>query len=125
MNWVFGGVRRLSLVVVHGLLIAVASPVSEHWLYSGGSVVAHGLSCPQGMSDLPRPGIKLVFPALAGGFLTTGPTGKSWATRSKFVPKNNMESKGLHLQWKRPANSTSARWSKSTSTVINRVDNMY
>ena len=117
--------RGLSLVVVRGLLIAMASLVSEHRLYSVGSVVEHGLSCPQGMWDLPGAGIKLVFPALAGGFLTTGPTGKSWATRSKFFPKSNMESKGLHLQWKRPANTTSAKWSKSTSTVINRVDTMY
>ena len=30
-----------------------------------------------GMWDLPRPGIKPVSPALAGGFLTTGPPGKS------------------------------------------------
>ena len=32
---------------------------------------------PQGMWDLPGPGIKLMFPALVGGFLTTGPQGKS------------------------------------------------
>ena len=29
-----------------------------------------------GIWDLPRPGIEPVFPALAGGFLTTGPPGK-------------------------------------------------
>ena len=34
-------------------------------------VVAHG------MWNLPGSGIKLVSPALAGGFLTTGPPGKS------------------------------------------------
>ena len=34
-------------------------------------LVAHG------MWDLPRPGIELMSPALAGGFLTTGPPGKS------------------------------------------------
>ena len=28
-----------------------------------------------GMWNLPRPGIKLVSPALQGGFLTTGPPG--------------------------------------------------
>jgi len=71
LSWVFGGVRGLSLVVVHGLLTAMASLVSEHRLYSVGSVVAHGLICPQGMWDLPGAGIKLVFPALARGFLTT------------------------------------------------------
>ena len=31
------------------------------------------------MWDLPRPGLKPVSPALAGGFLTTVPPGKSWA----------------------------------------------
>ena len=52
-------------------------------LRSTGSRV-HGLSsCGsqvlllRGMWDLPRPGIKLMFPALAGGFLTTAPPGKS------------------------------------------------
>ena len=29
-----------------------------------------------GMWDLPRPGLEPVFPALAGGFLTTEPPGK-------------------------------------------------
>ena len=32
---------------------------------------------PRGMWDLPGPGIEPVSPALAGGFLTTGPPGKS------------------------------------------------
>ena len=31
-----------------------------------------------GMWDLPGPELKLVFPALAGGFLTTRPPEKSW-----------------------------------------------
>ena len=30
------------------------------------------------MENLPRPGIELMSPALAGGRLTTGPPGKSW-----------------------------------------------
>ena len=38
--------------------------------------VAHGLSCPHSMWDLPRPGIKPVSPALAGGFLTARPPEK-------------------------------------------------
>ena len=46
-----------------------------------GSVVAvHGLSCSNGMWDLPGPGIEPVSPALAGGFLTTAPPGKSDGT---------------------------------------------
>jgi len=31
---------------------------------------------PHSMWDLPRPGIELSFPALAGGFFITGPLGK-------------------------------------------------
>ena len=48
-------------------------------------VMACGLSScdawaqlPLGMWDPPRPGIELPSPALAGGFLTTGPTWKSY-----------------------------------------------
>ena len=53
----------------------VASLVAAHRLWSAGlAVVVHGLSC---MWTLPRAGIKPVSPALAGGFLTTGPPGKS------------------------------------------------
>ena len=40
----------------------------------GFSGSANGLSC---LWNLPRPGIKPVSPALAGGFLTTRPPGKS------------------------------------------------
>ena len=36
-------------------------------------VMAHGLSCPDALWHLPRPGIKPMSPALAGRFLTTGP----------------------------------------------------
>ena len=50
-------------VAVCGLLIAVASP--------------HGLSCPAAWQILvPRPGMEPESPALAGGFLITGPPGK-------------------------------------------------
>ena len=36
-----------------------------------------GLNCPMACGILvPRPGIELMFPALQGGFLTTGPPGK-------------------------------------------------
>ena len=38
-------------------------------------VVGHGLSCPQRVSDLPRPGIKPLSSALAGRFLTAEPPG--------------------------------------------------
>ena len=66
-----------SLVAVRGLLISVASPVAEHRLQSSGSaVVAYGLSCSVAYGLFQEPGIKLVFPALAGGFFTTEPPGK-------------------------------------------------
>ena len=44
---------------------------AEHQLTSGGT----GASLPHGMWDLPGPGIEPMSPALAGGFLTTGPPG--------------------------------------------------
>ena len=40
-----------------------------------------------GMWDLPGPGIKLVSPALAGGFWTTGPPGKSPVYLKKKKPQ--------------------------------------
>ena len=45
---------------------------------AGSVVVVHWLSCSAacGMWDLPGPGLEPVSPALAGGFLTTGPPGK-------------------------------------------------
>ena len=65
-------------IAVHGPLIIAASLVAEHRLQTRrlsncGSRAQ--LLC--GMWDLPRPGLKPVPPALAGGFLTTAPPGKS------------------------------------------------
>ena len=57
------GAQGYSLVVVCTFLTVGASPVA-----------VHGLSC---LWDLPRPGIEPVSPALAGGFLSTVPPGKS------------------------------------------------
>ena len=50
----------------------VAVPTLGHRLSSYGA----GASSPLSMWDLPRPGVKPVFPALALGFLTTDPPGK-------------------------------------------------
>ena len=86
-----------SLVVVRGLLIAVASHCRAQAPGAQTSVVvAHGLSsCSSwalqhrlsscgarasllhSMWDLPGLGLKPMSPALAGGFLTTAPPGKS------------------------------------------------
>ena len=100
------GERGLFVVVVCGLLIAVASLVVEHrlqvcrlqqlWhtgsgavacrLQSAGSVVVvHGLSCSTACRILPGPGLKPLSPALAGGFLTTVPPGKSQEQHFKTI----------------------------------------
>ena len=65
LRWVFvaacglslvGGKRGLLFVAVHVLLIAVASLVAEHGLYSAVSVVvAHGLSCTAACGIFPDP----------------------------------------------------------------------
>ena len=83
---------KFSLVVVHGLLLTVASPIVEHgisgaWtsvavacrLYSTDSVVTvHRLSCPVAYGILvPWPGIQSMSPASVGGFLSTGSPAKS------------------------------------------------
>ena len=80
--WVFIVVQGLSLLVVHGPLIVVASLVKdpssfiqEPW-HAGSVFVVHGLRS-HGMWDLLGPRVEPVSPALAGGFLTTGPPGKS------------------------------------------------
>ena len=91
------GERGLLFIVVHGLLIAVASRCGAQALGMWASVVvAHGLSScgsralehrlsncgaraelPRSMWDLPGPGLEPMSPALAGGYFTTAPPGKS------------------------------------------------
>ena len=74
-----------SLVAVCRLLVAVTSLAAEHGLCGprASVVVGHGLSScgssqlPFSMWNLAGSGIQPVSPALAGGFLTTGPPGKS------------------------------------------------
>ena len=63
--------RGLSLVAVHWrrLLQSTGSRCMD-------SVVATHGQLPHGMWDFSRPGIEQLSPALAGGFLTTGPPGK-------------------------------------------------
>ena len=79
-----------SLVVVRGLLVALASCCRAQALGLQASVVAVGVgalecrlsSCGawaklfHSMWHLPEPGMEPVSLALAGGFLTTGPQGK-------------------------------------------------
>ena len=95
--WVFIVARGLFLVAASGGYSSLqCTGFSLRWLlllWSTGTqasvVVAHGLSsCGsqgrsaqaqllRGMWDLPGPGLEPVSPALAGGFLTTAPPGKS------------------------------------------------
>ena len=68
------------VVVVHGLLIVVASLVVKHGLKGARAsvVVAWDPSCPMACGILVLgSGIKSTSPVLAGRFLTTGPPGKS------------------------------------------------
>ena len=95
LHWVFVAARRLFsscsergllFVAVHGLLIAVAflcCRARALGLRASGAVAHRLSSCGSraqllhGMWDLPGPGLTPVSPALAGGFLTTAPPGKS------------------------------------------------
>ena len=54
-----------------GLLMAAASPAAEHQLQGSWAQLLRGTW------DLLGPGIEPLSPALAGGFPTTGPPGKS------------------------------------------------
>ena len=84
-------------VAVCGLLVVVASPVTEQgsrtWGFSSCSMQTQ---LPRSMWNLPCPGLELVSLALAGRFLTAGPPGKSlygpfWlSTRSQLL--GNIES---------------------------------
>ena len=97
--WVFVAVRGLSLVAASGGYSSLwCMGFSLQWLlllWSTGSRHAGFSSCGSwalecrlsscgaqasllhSMWDLPRPGLEPTYPALAGGFLTTAPPGKS------------------------------------------------
>ena len=87
LHWVFVAAHGLSVVVASGGNSSLrCAGFSLRWpllLRSTGSRHAGFSSCGtraqlfRGMWDLPRPGIQPVSPALAGGFLTTAPLGKS------------------------------------------------
>ena len=98
-TWAFSscGECGLLFVAVCVLLIAVASLVAKHRPQISVVVVCRLSSCGSralerrlsscgtraqllcGIWDLPGPGLEPVSPALAGGFLTTAPPGKSQA----------------------------------------------
>ena len=59
-------------------------------------VVAFGLSCSEATSDwdLPGPGIKPMSSALAGGFLSTAPSGKSYINCILIYKSSNPQQLG-------------------------------
>ena len=68
-----GDKQGCSLAVVLSLLLQSVGSDAQALV-----VVTHGLSCPAACGVLvPEPRIKPMSPILAGGFLTTGPPGKS------------------------------------------------
>ena len=75
------GERGPLFIAVRGPLTVTASLVAEHRLQ-----MCRLSSCGSrsqllgGMWDLPRPGLRPVSPALAGGFSTTAPPGKPQTT---------------------------------------------
>ena len=85
--WAFSscGERGLHFVSVHGLLLLRSTgPRRASFSSCGSRALERRLSscgaCAwllHGMWDLPGPGLEPVSPALAGGFLTTAPWGKS------------------------------------------------
>ena len=79
----FSLVAGAALLAVRGLLIAVASLVVVHGLQDTQASVAvgHGHT----IWDVPRSGIELASPELAGRFFTTEPPGKSSLFFSFFL----------------------------------------
>ena len=84
--WVFLACVGFLYFAVPELLIAVASAVAEHGSshaglqqlqHAGSVVVAKGLTCSVARGIFPDQGTEPMSPALAGGFLTTVPPGKS------------------------------------------------
>ena len=69
------GDRGLPLVAGRRLLTALASPVAEQRV-KGSRAAVLAAQLPRGTWDLSGSRIDPVSPALAGGFLTTGPPGK-------------------------------------------------
>ena len=64
-------------IAVRGPLTIAASLVVEHRFQTHRLSSCGSRAQPlRGMWDLPRPGLELVSPALAGGFSTTAPPGK-------------------------------------------------
>ena len=81
--------QEILLNVVPELLIVVASLIAEHGRQRH-RTNSCGTQAPllHGMWNLPRPGIKPMFPALTGIFLTTGPQGNSLVCHAFLLTHN-------------------------------------
>ena len=77
-----------SLVAVGGLLIAMLLLLRSTGsrAHSLQQLPLSGLVAPWDLPGLPGPGIEPLFSALAGGFLTTGPPGKSYPQCFEGIP---------------------------------------
>ena len=78
---------RASVVVAHGLSSCGLQALERRLSSCGARAqLLHG------MWDLPGPGLEPVSPALAGGFLTTAPPGKSLHGNIKITTFKTMDS---------------------------------
>ena len=107
MCWVFVDTPELSLdaesggyslAAVHGLLVAVASHYRAWSLgHTGSVVVVHGLVAPTAHGIFPDQGSNMCPLALVGGFLTTGPPGKSGGARHSLAVQWLFRTLWFHL----------------------------
>ena len=86
------GKRGPLFIAGRGPLTIAASLVAEHRLQTRRlSNCGSRAQLLRGKWDLPRPGLEPVSPALAGGFLTTAPPGKSPALIFDMSIRSNRE----------------------------------
>ena len=71
------------------------------------------------MWDLCRPGFELVSPALAGGFLTTAPPGKS-LFEAILIKTFKLFAQGQTGQWKRLENAQTYTYVKASNAMKNK-----
>ena len=108
LHWVFVAARAFSSWGERGLLFLAVAGSSLQWLlllWLTGSRRAGFSSCGaqayllHGMWDLSGPGIEPMSPALAGGFLTTVPPGKSRTIYLWLSPPANPEVESLETYY--------------------------
>ena len=93
---VFVAVHRFSLVAASKDYRLVAVYGLLFWPSTGSVVVAHRLSYSVACGLFPDQGLNLCPPALAGGFLATGPPGKTSSVQlSRSVVSDSLQPHGL------------------------------